>query len=300
MLPYKSSSTLVKVSRKTLLIFFSLLFVVGVLIRIFISPILWPDVPEIVEPLRIILSSAMVFLMLSVIYYLKVRGSPKQFRVFWIVSLGLCIGFPFSVVGVLIFKALLGRSPDILFPLLYFIGVAIGAVIGNWVGKKRYTGWQVQDRTEVEMDIKRKEKLRWWRRFWPQIIIACSVLIVVQCITHLSGYIDLSQLCRGILVVFVAIPLAYGVRYLQIRYQYQTMKKMQLIRKIVVIGFFASMAWFITFFGVAFIIWATGLPPPTDYLGPWPTFILLFIVPPIVGGFIGYRLEKRLNFRPYI
>jgi hypothetical protein len=102
-------------SRKTLLIFFSLLFVVGVLIRIFISPILWPDVPEIVEP--------------------------QQFRVFWIVSLGLGIGFPFSVVGVLMLKALLGRSPDILFPLLYFIGVAIGAVIGNWVGKKRYTGW---------------------------------------------------------------------------------------------------------------------------------------------------------------
>ncbi len=49
-------------SPKTLIIFFSLLFVAGVLIRIFISPILWPDVPEIVDPLRIILSTAMVFL----------------------------------------------------------------------------------------------------------------------------------------------------------------------------------------------------------------------------------------------
>ena len=128
-------------SPKTLLIFFSLLFVSGVLIRIFISPILWPDVPEIVDPLRIILSSAMVFLLLSVLYYLKVHGSPKQIRVFWIVSLGLSIGFPFSVVGDLMFKALFGRSPDILFPLLYFVGVAIGAFIGNWVGKKGYRGW---------------------------------------------------------------------------------------------------------------------------------------------------------------
>ena len=128
-------------SRKTLLIFFSLLFVVAVLIRIFISPILWPDVPEIVDPLRIILSFAMVFFGLSVLYYLKTSGSPKQWRVFWIIGLGLSIGFPFSLVGDFMLKALFGRYPDVLYPLLYFIGVAIGAFIGNWVGKKGYTGW---------------------------------------------------------------------------------------------------------------------------------------------------------------
>ena len=128
-------------SRKTLLIFFSLLFVSGVLVRIFISPILWPDVPEIVDPLRIILSFAMVFFGLSVLYYLKTSGSPKQWRVFWIVSLGLSIGFPFSLVGDFMLKALFGRYPDVLYPLLYFVGVTIGAFIGNWVGKKRYTGW---------------------------------------------------------------------------------------------------------------------------------------------------------------
>ena len=141
MLPQKSWSTLAKMAPKTLLIFFSLIFVSGVLIRIFLSPILWPDVPEIVDLLRIILSYAMVFLLLSGLYYLKTSGSPKQWRVFWIVGLGLSIGFPFSLVGDLMVKALFGRSPDILFPLLYFVGVAIGAVIGNWVGKKGYRGW---------------------------------------------------------------------------------------------------------------------------------------------------------------
>ncbi len=126
-------------SHKKIIIFFALLFVAGVLIRIFISPILWPDVPEIVDPLRIILSSAMVFLMLSVIYRLKVGASAKQIRIFWIVCLGLSIGFPFSFVGVLMFRALVGISPDVLFSLLYCVGVAIGAFIGNWVGKKGYT-----------------------------------------------------------------------------------------------------------------------------------------------------------------
>jgi len=62
------------------------------------------------------------------------------------------------------------------------------------------------------------------------------------------------------------------------------MKKTQLIRKIVVIGFFASMAWFITFFGAAFIIWAVkGMPKPSDPPPEYPVqllkFILLFIVP---------------------
>jgi len=128
-------------SPKTLIIFFSLLFVVAVFIRIFISPILWPGVPEIVDPLRILLSSAIVFLILGILYYLKVQASPKQIRIFWIVSLGLSIGFPFSVVGVLMFRALVGSSPAILFPLLYFVGFAIGAFIGNWVGKKGYRGW---------------------------------------------------------------------------------------------------------------------------------------------------------------
>jgi len=148
------------------------------------------------------------------------------------------------------------------------------------------------------MNRKKKEKLKGWRRFWLPTIIVCSSLVVLQCILYLLGYIGLSQLCGGILVVFVAIPLAYGVRYLQIRYQ--TLKTMQLINKIALIGSFGCMAWAITFFGTAFIIWATGLPPPTDYLGPWPTFILLFIVPWPVGGYIGYRIGKRRNFRPYI
>lgn len=143
-----------------------------------------------------------------------------------------------------------------------------------------------------------KRKPRWWRRFWPLTIIVCSVLIVAQCILYLLGYIDLWKLCGGILVVFVAIPLTYGVRYLQIRYQ--TSKTIQLINRIAYIGGFGWIAWVITFFGGAFVIWATGLPPPIDYLGPWPTFILLFIVPWIVGGFIGYWLGKRRGYRPFM
>ena len=134
-------------------------------------------------------------------------------------------------------------------------------------------------------------------RFWPQIIVVCSVLIVVQCVAYLSGYIDLSKLCDGILAVFLAIPVVCWIRHLQTRYQYQTMKKFQLFRKVVLIGFFGSITWFITFFGGAYILWATGWPPPTSYLGPWPTLILITVVPWIVGGYIGYLVGKRQRSR---
>ena len=146
--------------------------------------------------------------------------------------------------------------------------------------------------------MKKKEKFKWWKRFWPQIIIVCSSLVVLECILYLLGYMDLLKLCGGILVVFVAIPLAYGVWYLKIRYQ--TSKTIQLMNRIAFIGVGGWVAWIITFFGGAFIVWATGLPPP-DYLTRGPTFfIFFFIVPWIVGGFIGYRVGKRRNFRRYI
>jgi len=148
------------------------------------------------------------------------------------------------------------------------------------------------------MNGKGKEKLRWWKRFWPQIIIVCSSLVVLQYILYLSGYINLSQLCLGILLVFVVIPLTYGVRHLQIRYQ--TSKKMQLTNKIAFIMAGAFLAPPFTLFATAFIIWATGLSPPTDYLGAWSTLILLFVVPCPVGGYIGYRIGKRRNYRPYV
>lgn len=151
------------------------------------------------------------------------------------------------------------------------------------------------------MNKKREEK-PWWRRFWPQAIIVCSSLVVLDCILYLLGYIDISKLCGGILVVvFVGTALSYGVRYLQIRYQ--TSKKMQLINKIAFIGGFGFIAWAITFFGGAFIIWAVkGMPKPSDPPPQYPAliFILVFIVPWIVGGFIGYLVGKRRNYTPYI
>ena len=152
---------------------------------------------------------------------------------------------------------------------------------------------------EARMNRKRMEKVKWWRRFWPLTIIVCLSLVVAQCILYLSGYIEISRLCRGILVVvFAGTALSYGVRYIQIRYQ--TTKPIQLMNRIAFIGLGGAVAWVITFFGTAFIM---GMPtpadPPPEYSVQLLTFILVFPVPWIVGGFIGYLVGKRRNFRPY-
>ena len=151
------------------------------------------------------------------------------------------------------------------------------------------------------MNRKRTERTKWWRRFWPLTLIACSALIVLDGVLYLLGYTDLSQLLGVILAVFAGIPVTYGVWYLQTRYQ--SSKKMQLINKIAFIGTGGFVAWAITFFGGAFIIWAVkGMPKPSDPPPQYPAliFIVMFIVPWIVGGYIGYRIGKRRNYRPYI
>ncbi len=132
-----------KLSPRALLIYFSLIFVSGLLIRIFVSPILWPNIPEITDPGSILLWSAVAFLGLGVIYYLKTQGSPKQTRIFWTIAVAIMFAFPFADIGFLIVRALLESSGAALFfPIfvpLYFVGLIIGGAIGKWVGKRMET-----------------------------------------------------------------------------------------------------------------------------------------------------------------
>jgi hypothetical protein len=127
----------VKFSPRALLIYFALLFVSGLLIRVFISPILWPNISEITDLGDILVSSAMVILMLSVIYYLKTQGSPKQVRIFFTVALGVAIAFPFALVFSLALEVPLGVPRASLFDPFYLVGLVLGLVIGNWVGKRQ-------------------------------------------------------------------------------------------------------------------------------------------------------------------
>ena len=143
-----------------------------------------------------------------------------------------------------------------------------------------------------------KRRPKWWRQFWPLTIISCSVLIVTGCVVYLLGYIDLFKLFGDVLVLLLTIPLAYTVWYIQTTYQHS--KSVHVMNKIAFIMAGAFLAFPFTLFATAFIIWATGSASPTSYLGTWPTLILLFVLPTIIGAFIGYLIGKRRNYRPFI
>lgn len=130
-----------RLSRKTLLILFSLIFVSGLLIRIFISPILWPSIPEVVDPLRIVLSSIAVFSGLSICYYVRVHAGPKGIRLFYTITIGLSLGFGIWLAAYLLYQAVLGqRPPDFLFLLMFVIAYIIALYIGDMIGKRRVLG----------------------------------------------------------------------------------------------------------------------------------------------------------------
>jgi hypothetical protein len=130
----------VKLSPKALLIYFSVISVSGLLIRIFVSPIPCPNVLEITDPGNILLSAALVLLFLGVIYYLKAKGSPRQNRISFAIAVALAFGITFAAIVFVMVRALLGPFGGALFiPLffpLYSVGLIIGGAIGNWLAKR--------------------------------------------------------------------------------------------------------------------------------------------------------------------
>jgi len=150
---------------------------------------------------------------------------------------------------------------------------------------------------KVKMNAEEKKASRSWRRFLPLLIMTYIVLTVIHVILYLLAYINLSTLFGGVLILLLMIPLPYAIWHIQTKYQHS--KTVHLMNKLAFILAGALLAFPITLFATAFIIWALGLPPLVNYVGQWLTLILFFIVSPIVGAFIGYWIGKRRNYRPY-
>jgi hypothetical protein len=167
--------------------------------------------------------------------------------------------------------------------------------------ENRVRGWLPKEpnlpSNKVKMNSEEKKMSKWWKQFLPLLSISYTVLTVTQVILYLLAYIDLFTFFGGVLVLLLTIPLPYAIWHIQTKYQHS--KAVHLTSKIAFILAGAFLAFPITLFATAFIIWATGSAPLSSYLGSWPTLTLLFVVPSIVGALIGYWLGKRRNYRPY-
>lgn len=126
-------------SRKNLLILFSLIFISGVIIRIFVSPILWPNIPEVVDPLHIAMSSIAVLVVLSLVYYLKVYGTPKTIRLFYTLTIGLALGFGiFAVISTISKFFMKYTFKGFYFYIVFVSSYGIAFIIVNYWSKRLF------------------------------------------------------------------------------------------------------------------------------------------------------------------
>jgi len=133
-----------RITRKTLALYFLTIFIVGILIRIFISPLLWPGISEIVDLPRTVLTFAVFALVLGVIYYIRTQGLTKQVRLFYTVTIGLGLGFAIFAVVVTTFDffigyAVQGNSFFLVFGLSYIVAFTIAAFTSKKI-QRRWRG----------------------------------------------------------------------------------------------------------------------------------------------------------------
>jgi hypothetical protein len=119
---------------KVLAVYFFLIFAVGIILRIFVTPLFLPGLAEITD--LSITMFILLALLLVAVYYLKTQGSPKQIRLFYAFAIGIGLGFPIFAVVTLIFNATTGhaiRGTNLL--LDYVFSYTVAFIIGIPVGK---------------------------------------------------------------------------------------------------------------------------------------------------------------------
>jgi hypothetical protein len=124
----------------------------------------------------------------------------------------------------------------------------------------------------------------WWKPLWIAVLLTTIASGVVG---YFLLHAPLERVMGGLALTFLGIGIGY---YIRVR---PSMK----VNRALYIALGALGTWFIVFFGGAFIILTTGLPPPFAYLGPLGGFIIFFIAPYIIGAFIGDWIGRRRNYR---
>jgi len=124
----------------------------------------------------------------------------------------------------------------------------------------------------------------WW---WKPLLMASILICIVSAVAGFFLFdVSLARAVAGLALSFLGICFAYYIR----------VRPSMNVNRVMYILLGGSVTFWIIFGGGAFIIWATGLPPPARYLGPWISLILVQIAPWIIGAFIGDWIGKRRNY----
>ena len=133
-------------------------------------------------------------------------------------------------------------------------------------------------------ETKVSKPMPWWWK--PLLIVSILICIVFAVAGFFLFDASLVRVVVGLVLSFLGICFAYYIR----------VRPSMNVNRVIYIVLGGSVAFWIVFGGGAFIIWATGLPPPARYLGPWISLILIQYAPWIIGAFIGDWIGKRRNY----
>lgn len=124
----------------------------------------------------------------------------------------------------------------------------------------------------------------WWKPLWMAVLIATIASGVAgYLLLHIPQY-ALVAFVTGVAVSFLCVGIAY---YIRIKPSRRVNRGIYILLGVSPIGF---VLWIVlALSGVGRLL--------TNYLGVWPSLIIGFTVPYIIGAFIGDWIGKRRSYR---
>lgn len=121
----------------------------------------------------------------------------------------------------------------------------------------------------------------WWKPLWVAILVS---IIAFGYAGYFLSYISFEKTLVGIALAFFFTGIAY---YIRVKPSMKVNRAIYILIGISPIGFGLWLALAISGLGIML----------TSYLGVWPSLIIGFTVPYIMGAFIGDWIGKRRNYR---
>ena len=141
-------------------------------------------------------------------------------------------------------------------------------------------------------------KPKWWRKFWIGAAFFVTVSLIISFAAYFLGYTDLAGLYRSAISIVGAIGIAYMIQHVT---REMLSKKTQLIlNKIAYTGLGVWLGLTASFFGVVLLSLLSmrlGGPSIAKLIDNTLETFLVNVVPPIIGGILGYRFGKKRGFK---
>jgi len=124
-------------------------------------------------------------------------------------------------------------------------------------------------------------KPSWWKPLWIAILL---ITITSGIVGYFFLRVPLERIVGGVALTFLCIGIAY---YIRVRPSTKVNRVIYILLGITPIGF-----------GLWIVLGLSGVGRwLTNYLGVWPSLIISFTVPYIIGAFIGDWIGRRRNYR---